>query len=175
MEERNPYAPPKAFVGEKTHTNCTRDGKSVVIPKGGDLPQRCIICNADAETPVKKKKLYWHTPWLYLLILFNILIYAIVATIARKSIKVSPGLCAEHTSIRRRRVGGLLAVGAVGIVAGAIMWNYEIVPGAIVAFGLALIALIVAGFASRKVYAQKITSEYARIGGCKEPFLASLE
>src|SRR5260221_12909174 len=142
MEERNPYAPPKAFVGEKTHTNCTREGKSVVIPKGGDLPRRCIICNDHAETPVKKKKLYWHTTWLYLLILFNILIYAVVALIARKSIEVSPGFCTEHASVRRRRIGGFLACGVAGIVAGTIMWNYEIVGGAIVVFGLALLALI---------------------------------
>ena len=40
---------------------------------------------------------------------------------------------------------------------------------------LALLLLVIGLLVSRKVYATKITKDYACLGGCKEPFLASLE
>ncbi len=176
MIESNPYAPPKSFVADvKQVTGCRREGKFVVIPEGSDLPPRCIICNDAVTLPVKTSKIYWHTPWLYLL-LVNIIVFAITALVARKSFAVSPGLCVPHASIRRRRLGGgLLAGAAVGLVGGTLMLMCDAVPGGLIAFGLAFVLLVVAGFTSRKVYPKNITKEYARIGGCKEPFLASLE
>jgi hypothetical protein len=129
MSEQNIYAPPRVKMGEIRESECTRDGKHVIVPTGSDLPPRCICCNAPAELPAKSVKVYWHSSFYYLLIPVNILLY-----------------------LSRDR--GLIA-------------TCFFVPG--------FISLIGAGFASRKVFATKITSEYARLGGCKEPFLASLE
>lgn len=175
MEERNPYAPPKAEVGTTKNGDCVRDGKLVILQAGGDLPPRCIVCNAPAVAPVKEIKLYWHSPWLYLLALFNLLVYLVVGLLARKSVKVSPGLCAPHTTKRNRRIL-IFAVGGGAAVAVAIfLMMARQSTGAIVLFLLALLMLVAGMLASRKVYANKITNEYARLGGCKEPFLASLE
>jgi hypothetical protein len=175
MDERNLYAPPKAVVADAKEANCTRDGKFVIVLAGSDLPERCIVCNAAAEMPIKKTKVYWHTPWLYLLILLNILLYVIVGVLARKSFEVSAGLCEQHAYIRRRRVGGLLAAGVAALSAGAVMMKLDQQAGAIIAFCAAVLLFIAAMFAARKVYPTKITKEYARLAGCKEPFLASLE
>ncbi len=79
MADYNIYAAPKAQVGDNNGSDCARLGDLVVVPIGSDLPPRCIVCNAPAKTPVKKSNLYWHTPWLYLLLLFNLIVYAIVA------------------------------------------------------------------------------------------------
>ena len=176
MEARNPYAPPKAEVGGNIRNmRCTRDRSSVVVQIGSDLPARCIVCNAPATAPVKEIKLYWHSPWFYLLILINILVYLVVGLLARKSVKVSPGLCATHTSKRRRRVFGFLGAGSAAAT-GAVFLLLASESGAATAlFVIALLLFVVGAFASRKVYAKKITKEYALLGGCKEPFLASLE
>jgi hypothetical protein len=49
-------------------------------------------------------------------------------------------------------------------------------PGIALISGVgALTILIIAMFLCRKIYAKEINKDYARLGGCKEPFLASLE
>lgn len=175
MDQRNPYAPPQAKVLEVNDGRCTRDGDAVLIQRGSDLPPRCIKCNAPVEGPIKEVKLYWHTPWLYLLVLINILLYAIVGVIVRRKITVSPGLCKTHTAKRRRGLfiflglAGTCCAVAIGLV------STDQSEGAIALFLFALLILIIGMLVSRKVYAKKITKEYARIGGCQEAFLASLE
>lgn len=69
----------------------------------------------------------------------------------------------------------LLGCGTVSLVAAVMSLSYEQDLAAFILFPLALIFLIGAGIAGRKLYPRKITKEYARLAGCKEPFLASLE
>jgi len=171
----NPFAPPKAALVEPASGRCSRDGKWVVVDAGSDLPPRCIVCNAPAAEPIKSKKLYWHSPWFYLLILVNILVYVIVGLAVRKTVRVSPGLCEFHGARRRRRMLALAGGGIASLVAGGMLLQREIAGGAAGLFTLAFILLVVAAFAGRKVYPRQITKEFARLGGCKEPFLASLE
>jgi hypothetical protein len=175
MTDTNPYAPPKAELVDRNEGKCSRDGKNVIVGAGGDLPPRCIVCNAPVAHPIKSKKLYWHSPWLYLLILINILVYAIAGLIARKSVKVSAGLCEAHEARRKRRLFVLIGIGVALWVIGTAFLYYGQGPAATGTFVLSFLSLIGAVFAGRKVYALKITDEYARLGGCKEPFLASLE
>lgn len=65
-------------------------------------------------------------------------------------------------------------VGAAAAVAMFLMMANES-SGAIVLFLLALLMLVAGALALRKVHANKIAEEYTLVGGCKEPFLASLE
>ena len=102
----NPYAPPQARIvarapGSGDSEHVWRENNTVVLLPNADLPPRCVKCNAPAEEPVKQRTLYWHTPWLYLLILVSLLIYLIVALIARKGVTLHPGLCTEHRTARR--------------------------------------------------------------------------
>jgi len=174
MEERNLYAPPKASVAEQRQSDCTRDGRWVVVGTGSDLPPRCILCNEPAQLPAKTIKIYWHSPWIYVLILLNILLYAIVGLIARRSASVSPGLCAVHSATRKRRIIVSTIVFGLFLAAGiALVANGDAAMG-VTLFTLSLITLVVMRILTRKVYAKRITKEYATLGGCKEPFLASL-
>jgi uncharacterized membrane protein YjdF len=175
MDNKNLYAPPKASLVEVKGGNCTRDGKFVVVAAGSDLPPRCIICNAPVASPIKSKKLYWHSPWLYLLILINLFIYLIAGLIARKSFKVSAGLCEEHSAKRKRRILTLFGIGSGSLVVAAVLLSHEQAGAAIALFLAALVVFVCAAITGRKVYPRKITKEYARLAGCKEPFLASLE
>lgn len=175
MDQRNPYAPPQAQVVAVNGTKCTRDGDAVVVQRGNDLPPRCITCNAPVKRPIKEVKLYWHSPWLYLLLLINFLVYLVVGAIVRRTVKVSPGLCEVHSAKRLRRILVVLGLG-VGSCAAAIGLLAVGDSGlAIVFFVFAVLLLVIGMLVSRKIYAKKITKDYASLGGCKEPFLASLE
>lgn len=141
---------------------------------GHDLPPRCIICNAHAETPITSTNLFWHSPWYYLLAFVNILLYIVVGLLARKSFKVSPGLCSSHAAQRKRRLLGFFGIGGAAAVAAMTLLAGHQGEGAIALFALALL-LVTGMLATRRVYARKITKEQGHIGGCKEPSLASLE
>src|SRR5579872_5285818 len=108
MDQHNPYAPSRASLAgaavAATDAGGTwRDGAVLVLSREASLPPRCVRCNEPADEPTKSRKVYWHSPWLYLLILFNLIIYAIVAAIVRKKAVVAPGLCSAHK--KRRRIG----------------------------------------------------------------------
>lgn len=188
MQNQDWYAPPKAQVGTLASTTCSRDGQFVVVQAGSDLPARCIVCNAPLAAPPKEVKLRWHNPWHYLLVLIGFVAMAIWVSallglvmcfifvpMLLLSVKASPGLCVPHTTNLHNRILAFV-VGGVATLVGFVLL---IVAGearyAIVCF-LCLIVVVIFGIrASRKVYAKKITKTYARLGGCKEPFLASLK
>ncbi|HUI58580.1 MAG TPA: hypothetical protein VLX90_00065 [Steroidobacteraceae bacterium] len=184
MDARSPYAPSPASLnidGSRTvHGDgggLWREGKVLVLQPDAALPARCVKCNGAAEEPTKTRRVYWHHPAVYLLILLNMLIYLIVALIVRKRASVAPGLCTAHK--KRRLVGLILAWG--GLFAGlALMFasigNGSGNPGIMVALGLLLMlfAALVGIIATRVVYAKRIDQDYVRLRGCGAQFLDSL-
>lgn len=111
----SPYLAPAVAV---------RRGKNLVVPRSAVLPARCLKCNEMASTPWRKK-FYWHSQWLYLLILFpGILIYAIVAMIVRKQMELNLPLCDTHHADRKRykMLAILMLVGFIpaGLLLGSI-------------------------------------------------------
>jgi hypothetical protein len=60
-----------------------------------DLPDLCMKCGAPAEVH-KDKTFAWYPPWVYVLILVNILVFAIVALVLTKKKTVPVPLCAAH-------------------------------------------------------------------------------
>jgi hypothetical protein len=175
LEERNPYAAPKAQIAAVRETRCTRDGKYVLVAAGSDLPPRCIVCNAPASQPIKEVRVYWHSPWYYLLIPINFLLYVLVAVLARRSVTISPGFCPVHGAKRRRRTLMFTLAGGGSVALGLFLLWLDQAGGALSFFLISLVILVVGVFFARKVYAKRITKECARVGGCKEPFLSSLE
>lgn len=175
MNPENPYAAPKTSFTELLSGSCSRDGKSVYVPAGHDLPPRCIVCNAPAQMPIKERTMYWHSPWLYLLIFVNIFIYGLIALIVRKKSKVSPGYCAVHQAARRNQMYWLLTPSVGLMVLGVGLLWFEQGPLGLVAFVLSLLFLILALIFSRTIRPVRIDKEGAKYAGCKEPFLASLE
>jgi hypothetical protein len=80
------------------------------------LPDRCIKCNEPARRKLKRR-LSWHHPALYLLILVGALFYVLLAMILRKTAIIEIGLCEVHSAVRRRDIVitwtlGLLSVGS---------------------------------------------------------------
>lgn len=91
----------------------TRRGKEMVVPRSASLPANCLKCGNPASVPWRKK-FYWHSPWLYIMILFpGILIYAIVALFVRKQMELNLPLCEVHHADRKRYrlIGWLMLIG----------------------------------------------------------------
>jgi hypothetical protein len=173
----NPYAPSRASLAGsdvRAGARLWRLNKVLIISRDGDLPDRCIKCNADADGPTKTRTVYWHHPGFYLLLLVNIIVYIIAALIARKTAKVSPGLCARHK--RKRTLGIWIGWGGffVGLVAmSAAFGSNQPDLGMFLIFATA--GCVIAGLLiSRIVYAKRIDDRYVQLRGCGEAFLAEL-
>jgi hypothetical protein len=183
MDERNPYAPSRASLrsgdappaGDQSGVTAWRNQNVLVMIPDTPLPPRCIKCNEPADEPTKVRKVYWHHPGVYALILINLIVYAIVAAIVRKKALVAPGLCAEHK--KRRRLG--LAIGWGGVLAGIGLMTWGVEDADHVAYVpigslVLLISIILSMFLSRVVVARKIDQSYVWLRGCGAQFLDSL-
>jgi hypothetical protein len=116
----NPYAPPSSDLRGQVFTQpgsggVWRTGDLLVLQKGAVLPDRCLVCNAPAAVQWPRK-LYWHPPGLYFLILLNLLIYAIAALVVRKKAELVIPLCGEHDRKRRRSISLSWLIGLGGLV-----------------------------------------------------------
>jgi hypothetical protein len=184
MDERNPYAPTPASL---TAGSCSqharssgvwRDGSVLVMLPNTSLPHRCVKCNAVADQPTRERKVYWHHPGIYVLVLINLIIYAIVAAIVRKTAIVSPGLCSEHKEKHRNAmiIGWGLALLGIGLFIAAGMGAAPDHTGEVVLAGLlAIFTGIVWGIVvGRIVYAKRIDEQFVRLRGCGPEFLDSL-
>ncbi len=181
--ERNPYAPSRATLESGTSsahaatTGIWRDGSVLVMHPMAPLPHRCVKCNEAADQPTAERKVYWHHPGIYALILLNLIIYAIVAAIVRKRAIVAPGLCVQHKRRRRNALlvgwGGFALGIALFFAAGAT--ESENGPMLVLAGIVSILAGIVWGIAfARVVYAKRIDELHVRLGGCGAAFLDSL-
>src|SRR5262245_24668688 len=182
MSERNPYAPSQASLrpgapsgpDPERPISAWRDGSVMVMLPGTDIPHRCVKCNKPADEPTRQRTVSWYNPWLLLLILAGILVWAIVVMFVRKHAVVSPGLCADHK--RRRR--NVIAVAWIGGLAGMLLIYAGInssdgAQGAI-GFFATLISIVLGTAMGRIVHAARIDDQYVRLKGCGEPFLATL-
>jgi hypothetical protein len=116
MTPQQPYFPPAAH----NLNTIWRNNSTLVMTKEALLPNRCIKCNAPADERLQRK-LTWHHPALYLLILVSVLVYAIVAMVVRKTATIKVALCEDHVSSRRRNmlITWALAFGCVASFVGA--------------------------------------------------------
>ena len=78
-------APPAALM-------IWRSDRILVMSQNEPLPDRCVKCNQPVNGQRLTRKLYWHSPYIYLFVLLNVLIYAIVTLIVRKRARVQIGI-----------------------------------------------------------------------------------
>jgi hypothetical protein len=173
----NPYAAPTASLdrnADEDSPGVWREGKLLAMRQGALLPPRCVRCNCAVQKPAKERTVYWHSPWIYLVILLNIIIYAVVALIVRKTAKINPALCPEH---QKQRMITLWAgfPGTILLLLLAI-WAFSgdrMLLGLVFALGFLGTALYL-GFKGPLLVPTRITKEEVRLKGCSEAFLDSL-
>jgi hypothetical protein len=139
----NPYAPPAANVEHHGQVGeVWRDGKLVAMHREGQLPPRCVACNAPALARRYERTLYW-TPFSWrgsviavLALLFAlsasgvvlaalafwpvVLIAAVTNIVIRKRVPLSMGVCLRHRRVQTAFTASALA--GVAAVAGGMFY-----------------------------------------------------
>lgn len=166
MTPQQPYFPPPSHGLE----TIWRDNSVLVMTKEALLPNRCIKCNAPAGEQLKRK-LTWHHPALYLLILVSVLIYAVVALVVRKTAIVTVGLCEEHSSARRQNIWITCLLVFLSVASFALAMLME--EGLLAAGGSAflLAAAIYGGVTLRIVAPTKIDNYFVWMKGVNQNYL----
>jgi hypothetical protein len=123
-----------------------RQGSKLFIPaplpgQAVELPPICVRCGVQANGKPVKKTFSWHHPALYILLLSPI-IYAIVAVIVRKSMKVNVPLCNQHAQRRKTAIIFAWLIPVIGVADCFILPQFKVDPGVVV---LIFIASLVAG------------------------------
>jgi hypothetical protein len=171
-DEQNPYAPPRAAVGRevpvrtrpkrysKEGVTAWQDDGRVVMPAfGGELPDRCVVCNRPTDYKVKRT-FQWHNPGYYVLICAGWIVYLIVLFFVRKTATVYLGLCDEHEA--RRKSG--VTMTWVGVGAGVfliLVGRFVDAPLLLLVAALGmLVALIVGGRRARVATVWKIDESH---------------
>jgi len=155
-----------------------RDGSKLIIPapppgQPAILPPLCIKCGAPADGKLLERTLYWHHPAVYLLILAGLLVYAIVAIVVRKGMKVRMPLCAHHA--QRRSIGVTLAwvLPLAGLADAIILPQFNVDGGivALIAIVLVLTGLVLWGVVSSPIRPRSIDQYRGVFTGFCETFL----
>ena len=156
-----------------------RLGDKLIIPKGAPLPNYCVKCGQPVTGEPFKKTFFWHNPWLFLLVLVNILVYAIVSMILRKRVDLVVPMCPEHLQRRKNLLIAtwVLVLGFIpgGILVGSLFSNSDTGAGVgLLAGFLLLIAAFVTGIRAVILRPREITADSATFTGACEQFLAYL-
>lgn len=141
-------------------SECRRNGDLLVAPRESMLPPRCVKCGANA-TERRTVKIYWHSRWWYLLILFHLAAYLIAALAIRQKAVLDVGLCERHARRRRRLrlAGAIVMLGGVGV--SFIAFPLGLVAGIVM---LCIGTLVVIG-GSRLVTARRMNDQFVWLGG----------
>jgi hypothetical protein len=181
MGRSNPYAPTKASLAAAEVKHQTggvwRDGKHVLVAHGASFPQRCVKCNAEVGGQSKVRKVHWHHPSIYLLLLVYVIVYVVVAAIMRKTAQIDPCLCDEHARKRRRWIwtGWLGALfGLIGVPVLGAMMEAEMIGAIVIGICCFLLFAIAGSTNARILYPSRIDANYARLKGADPRFLAGL-
>jgi hypothetical protein len=101
----------------------SRDGDLLRVIYNERLPSCCVWCARPALNHVRKT-FYWHSQWLYLMLLVGILPYLIIALFARQKMELQVPLCDRcFAGWRKRRwIAAVLLLGSIplGIVVGVL-------------------------------------------------------
>jgi hypothetical protein len=127
-----------------------------------------------------KRKLTWHHPAVFLALLANLLVYALLAIILSKKATIYIGLSDRWFAKRRRAIliGWGMVLAAVGMfAAGIASANRRDDMAGLLFFGAFVVFLFGAIYgliAARMVAPARITDDYVWLKGVHPDFLASL-
>lgn len=169
LEDGYVLPPPPTMPGH----GVWRERNKLIMSRDAELPPRCVKCNVPTHLRLKRK-LSWHHPAIYLIILVALLIYLIVAMVLRKSAVVEIGLCDEHLAKRRRDIWitvGLVVIGSLGF---GLAIGFEDLTYLLIGF-VALIAALIYGIAFARVVAPaKIDDRFVWLSGVNKQYLNEL-
>jgi hypothetical protein len=161
---------PPATADDRAWSN----GAEVVTERQADLPDRCFKCNAPAGGYKKKIVLRWHKPGWYLLILVNILVYAIVASFVSNKADLRVGLCPGHRTRHRNMVLGAWAAVLGPMVLTGVGIGMDSMGTAMAGLVLFLAGIIFAIVGTRIATPARVDEHFAHLKGAGPAFVTSL-
>jgi hypothetical protein len=154
-------------------TSVWRSGANIVMGHTSALPDRCVKCNTNVNEKMKRT-LYWHPPLVFALVLFNLIIYAVVAVIVRKKAVIHVGLCPEHRHSRKIAIAvswGLVLLSFAALFIGITNdWMWVALSFPIILIG----ALIYGSIKTRILAPKKIDKDFVWVKGACPEYLAAL-
>jgi hypothetical protein len=151
-------------------TTIWRNKSVLVMTREALLPNRCIKGNAPTGERLKRK-LQWHHPALYLLILLSILVYAVIAMVLRKTATINLGLCEEHLAARRQGIAVTWILGLLSVVSFVVAVQLEDATFMVVGIVLLLATAIYGIVNLRVVVPAKIDEHYVWLKGINSSYL----
>ena len=121
-----------------------------------------------------KRRLSWHHPAIYLIIIVALLVYLIVALFLRKNAVVEVGLCEKHLARRRQGVlviWLLLLVGLAGFIMAMVAADATYL---LAGLGFFLAAIVYGLIAVRVVVPSKIDDKFVWLKGVNRDYLDQL-
>jgi hypothetical protein len=182
-----------SFEGKDTYYQCLRegvplpaiagevtawaDGKRVVVfTSNPQLPLRCFKTNLPVTAAeLKRRKLYWASPWYALTILLNLLIYLIVYLVVRKKVELDLPLSADGRAQVRKHslIAWSIALAGIACIF-APAFAYGLTKLILLGFVLILVGLIYGAFRASAVRIVKLAHGRVWLAGAGPAFLASL-
>jgi hypothetical protein len=170
-----PQVPPKL----SPYAGLWRDGNILVMHKLAPLPDICLKSNQPATRRLKRN-LYWHHPAVFLALLLNIIVYAVISMVMTKKATIHIALTDQWFAVRQRRMifAWCLGLLTVALFFGAISqvdradWAPVVL---IVSFLAGIGALIYGLLACRLVTPKRMTDDYIWLKGVHPEFLDRLD
>lgn len=176
----NPYSVAPTLVPQQPLVDVPifRQGNVLIFHKQARLPDRCVKSN-EPTTERLRRRLTWHHPLIYLVILANLLIYVIVALAVSKRADIMLPLSKPYKQrrIRNMMIAWTLVLCSIASLVAAAAFsspgNSSPLP-AIFAIGFPV--LMITGalwglFGCRVVYPKKIEKDFVYLAGCCPAFL----
>lgn len=181
MSYENPYQASQtdaAIQAEFADGGLWQSGKLLVMRKDAPLPPRCVKSNEATDRRLKRK-LIWHHPAVYLALLANLLVYAILALCLQKKATIHIGLSDAWFWKRRRAImigwgSVILSIGMFVIGVSGIDTNGSAGWLMLIAAIWFLAGIIYGLMASRMVVATRIDDTFVWLKGVNREFLAEL-
>lgn len=180
----NPYSPPTAAIEPTSggpvaedDAKVWRDGKDLVVLVNAPLPPHCVKCGKRVHGTIKPRAFYWHSPWLFLLILINLLILIVVVLMVRKKSSHPAALCEAHASSRQKIILGAWGIALAAPFVGVAMsglGDLGGLVGTLVTVLMVLGALVFGSMKGRVMVPRRIDKTVARFTGCGDEFLRTL-
>jgi Zn-finger in Ran binding protein and others len=149
-----------------------RERSTLVMTKDATLPDHCVKCDAPANGFRLQKKLSWHHPALFLLLLLATILYLVLAMIFRKQATVYFGLCQEHYRRRQKLLAAGWVMFGIGLIAPVVGFSTDYPGIALLGILLLFISIIWLAIVARIVTVKKIDDQFVWLTGLNENYLA---
>ena len=202
--ERDVFAPPKAALTDtRQRGNVYCVGKLVRMDRAGSLPDRCVVCNGDANGERVSHAAYWTPPttrWVMIAIPFVVLgagmvggsvegallfwpvvlLMVIANALVREKVTLDIGECRRHARTRTISYASAMAsvLATIALVIVSLLareYNDRILSAMLAMIPLmAVFAGVQARIGTRKVAVARLDDTHLWIKGCGKPFREAL-